>query len=115
MGMSVMMRIAMAAVLAVGAVALGAFGAGVASWIAAGAAVAIGTVATARVSRGPNSAGFFVGIVACTATLIAVLAVSTAAMPVPALVAAQFAALLVVLWVALAIVHSRNRRTDALG
>ncbi len=111
---SVMMKIVMAAVLAAGAVALGTFGAGIASWIAAGAAVAIGTVATAQVSRGPNSAGFLVGIAACTMTLFAASAVSMAGAPLPMPVAAQLAAAPVLSWMALAIVYGRTGSAGAL-
>lgn len=112
--MSVMMKIVMAAVLAVGAVALGAFGAGVAAWIAAGAAVAVGTVATARVSRGPNSAGFFVGIAACTMTLFAASAVTMAGASLPLPIAAQLAVAPVLLWMALAVVYGRTGSAGAL-
>ena len=112
--MSVMTKILMAAILAAGAVALGAFGASIASWIAAGAAVAIGIVATARVSRGLNSAGFIVGIAASTTTFLAVLAVSTAAMRLPESVAMQLAVLPVLLWAVLAIVHGRTRHAGVL-
>lgn len=113
--MSVMTKIVMAALLAAGAVALGAFGASIASWIAAGASVAIGTVATARVSRGPNSAGFIGGVAASTTTFLAVLAVSTAATRLPESVAMLLAVIPVLLWAALAIVHGRTRRAGALG
>lgn len=113
--MSVVTKILMAAILAAGAVALGAFDASIASWIAAGAAVAIGIVATARVSRGPNSAGFIVGIAASTTTFLAVLAVSTAAMRLPESVAMQLAVVPVLLWTVLAIVHGRTRRAGVLG
>lgn len=105
--MSAGLKITVSACFTVGSIFTGANGLTVVSLIAALAAVVSGVLAVAEVSREANKAGFILGIVASVISVMGTAFVLTASAALPFAVTAGIALAPVLLWIALAMVHSK--------
>ena len=114
-GMSTGMRITVSACFTVGSIFTGANGLTVVSLIAALAAVVSGVLAVAEVSRESNKAGFILGIAASVISVMGTAFVLTASVALPFAVTAGIALVPGLLWIALAMVHSKAGGAKALS
>ncbi|ALQ29321.1 hypothetical protein AA310_16705 [Arthrobacter sp. YC-RL1] len=105
--MSTSLKITVAACFTVGSIFTGANGLTVVSLLSALAAVIAGVTAVAEVSREARKAGFIVGIMASVFSVLGTAFVLTASTELPFAIVATIAAVPVLLWVALAIVHGK--------
>ncbi|MFC9934694.1 hypothetical protein [Glutamicibacter sp. NPDC127525] len=107
-GMSTGLKITVAACFTVGSIFTGANGLTAVSLIAALAAVVSGVLAVAEVSREARKAGFIVGLAASVLSVLGTAFVLTASTVLPFAVTAAVTGAPVLLWIALAVVHSKS-------